>query len=178
MCTAARSQLHSVLAAVLLTGLALPAAAEEAALNRALAAGSLHEGPLDMVAYYLPNPDGTLEVTATFAPKMGGEPTRIVMALADGDAVRFGVPGHRGFLYGFARAGAHVALSVSPVPAAKPVAEPSAGSAAGTFVPHRRAEAPNGAAPVRLQLAAGTKQGCPAPTLPPQNPRGGCKAQG
>lgn len=129
----AKSPFHSVLAAVLLTGLALPAAAEEAALHRALAAGSLHEGPLDMVAYYLPNPDGTLEVTATFAPKAGGAPARIVMALADGDAVHFGVPGYRGILYGFARSGDRVTLTAEPAVPRGRGAAPEAVAAGTTF---------------------------------------------
>ena len=35
--------------------------AEEVTISHALAAGSLHEGPLDMVAYWLDGPDGALE---------------------------------------------------------------------------------------------------------------------
>lgn len=47
---------------------------------RPIEAGSLHEGRLDMVVYYVPADGDLLEVTATFAPKGGGDPQRVVMA--------------------------------------------------------------------------------------------------
>jgi hypothetical protein len=98
----------SVLAALFL---AAPAFAEEATIGRPIEAGSLHEGHLDMVVYYVPVDGDLLEVTATFAPKIGGDPQRVVMGLADGDSVAFSMPGHRGPLYAFSRAGQDVTVS-------------------------------------------------------------------
>lgn len=98
----------SVLATLLL---AAPAFAEEATIGRPIEAGSLHEGHLDMVVYYVPGKGDLLEVTATFAPKIGGDPQRVVMGLADGDSVHFSMPGHRGLLYAFSRSGEEVTVS-------------------------------------------------------------------
>ncbi len=98
----------SVLAALFL---AAPAFAEEATIGRPIEAGSLHEGHLDMVVYYVPAEGDLLEVTATFAPKIGGDPQRVVMGLADGDSVAFSIPGHRGPLYAFSRSGEEVTVS-------------------------------------------------------------------
>lgn len=69
----------SLLAALFL---ATPAFAEEATIGRPIEGGSLHEGHLDMVVYYVPVDGDLLEVTATFAPKSGGDPLRVVMGLA------------------------------------------------------------------------------------------------
>ena len=64
-----------------------------------------------MVLYYVPVDGDLLEVTATFAPKVGGEPLRVVMGLADGDSVAFSMPGHQEPLYAFSRSGAEVTVS-------------------------------------------------------------------
>jgi hypothetical protein len=93
-----------------------PAAAEEVALAAATQAGSLHDGPLDMVLYYVPVAGGLLEVTGTYAPKGGGAARRFVMALSDGDAVSFAMPGYPDAAYRFARAGATVAAAVTVSP--------------------------------------------------------------
>ena len=98
----------SLLAALFLT---TPAFAEEATIDRPIEAGSLHEGQLDMVVYYVPVDGGLLEVTATFAPKTGGDPLRIVMGLADSDSVAFSMPGHQDSLYAFSRSGEEVTAS-------------------------------------------------------------------
>ncbi len=105
--------------ATLAAAFALPAVAGEAAMNRALEAGSLHDGAVDLVAYYLPAADGALEVTATYVAKDGGEPARLVMALADGDVVQFALPGYRGTVYSFARTGERVTVTAAPVATAK-----------------------------------------------------------
>ena len=78
-------------------------------------AASLHDGPLDMVAYYVPAEGGTLEVTATFAEHEATPPMRIVMALGDGDDVAFAMPGYPQALYRFTRAGEAVTVSVRAV---------------------------------------------------------------
>jgi hypothetical protein len=101
--------------------LALPALADTMTMSRPIEAASLHDGPLDMVAYYVPLDDGALEVTATFAehePQPEPEPAapmRIVMALGDGDDVAFAMPGYRQALYRFVRAGDAVTVSVREV---------------------------------------------------------------
>jgi hypothetical protein len=111
--SAARRAL-AVVAAVLLAG---PGLAEEATVTRAVEAASLHEGPLDMVAYYAETPGGALEVTATFAPRdaAAAAPMRIVMALGDGDDVAFAMPGFPRALYRFSRSGEAVTVSVGEV---------------------------------------------------------------
>lgn len=101
------------LAALLGATLIAPAQAEEVTISRALAAGSLHEGALDMVAYWTELPGGALEVTATFRDRAtDDEPMRIVMPLQDGDALAFGMPGYGGSLYSFARSGHEISISV------------------------------------------------------------------
>ncbi|MCP9233079.1 hypothetical protein NMG46_23000 [Mesorhizobium sp. LMG 17147] len=98
----------SLLAALFL---ATPAFAEEATIGRPIEGGSLHEGHLDMVVYYVPADGDLLEVTATFAPKTGSDPLRVVMGLADDDSVAFSMPGHQGSLYAFSRSGEQVTVS-------------------------------------------------------------------
>jgi hypothetical protein len=98
----------SLLAALILT---TPAFAEDATVGRPMEGGSLHAGRLDMVVYYVPVDGGRLEVTATFAPKGGGDPLRVVMGLADGDSVAFSLPGHQDSLYAFSRSGEKVTVS-------------------------------------------------------------------
>jgi hypothetical protein len=97
------------------------ASADTMTMRRPIEAASLHDGPLDMVAYYLPVEGGALEVTATFAenePQPEPEPAppmRIVMALAEGDDVAFAMPGYPQALYRFTRSGAAVTASVRMV---------------------------------------------------------------
>jgi hypothetical protein len=92
--------------------LATPAFAEEVTIGRPIEGGSLHEGRLDMAVYYVPVDGDLLEVTATFAPNGGGEPLRVVMALADRDSVAFSMPGYQESLYAFSRSGEEVTVSV------------------------------------------------------------------
>jgi hypothetical protein len=101
------------LSASLLTALflATPAFAEEATVGRPIEGGSLHEGRLDMVAYYVPVDGDLLEVTATFAPKGAGDPLRVVMGLADRDSVAFSMPGYPDSRYAFSRSGEEVTVS-------------------------------------------------------------------
>lgn len=101
----------SLLAALFL---ATPAFAEEVTIRQPIEGGGLHEGRLDMVVYYVPIDHDLLEVTATFAPKGGGDPERVVMGLADGDCVAFSMPGHRDSLYAFSRSGEEVTVSSGP----------------------------------------------------------------
>jgi len=109
-------------AALALAALAGPSLAEETTVSRPIEAASLHEGPLDMVAYYTPLDGGGLEVTATFAPHVPSafHPLRIVMALDDGDDVAFAMPGYMEALYSFRRHGASVTISVREVVTSTP----------------------------------------------------------
>jgi hypothetical protein len=105
------------LAALLGATLMAPAHAEEVTISKPLAAGSLHDGPLDMVAYWLEVPGDALEVTATFRDRAtDNEPMRIVMPMQDGDALAFGMPGYAGSLYSFARSGKELNISVETNP--------------------------------------------------------------
>lgn len=99
-------------AAIVGFSLATSASADSARMSAPIQAGSLHDGPLDMVAYWVPQDDG-YEVTATFIGRMPGEqPMRIVMLLGDGDDVSFSMPGYRSALYTFARSDDAVDVSV------------------------------------------------------------------
>jgi hypothetical protein len=115
----AAAGVRRVAAAIVLALVAGPGLADTAVMRRAIEAASLHDGPLDMVAYYVPAPDGALEVTATFARRWSrvtpGAPMRTVMALADGDDVAFAMPGYPEALYRFRRSGEEVTVSVRPV---------------------------------------------------------------
>ena len=105
------------LAALIGATLLAPAQAEEVTISRALAAGSLHEGALDMVAYWTEAPKSALELTATFRDRAtNDEPMRIVMPMQDGDALAFGMPGYKGSLYSFARSGQEISISVEIKP--------------------------------------------------------------
>ena len=76
-------------------GLACGAFAEESVMHRPIEAASLHQGPLDMVAYFQSGDADALVVTSTFLERdaAAAPPMRIVMALADGDDVAFAMPG-------------------------------------------------------------------------------------
>jgi hypothetical protein len=115
-------------AALVAAMIANQAMAEEMTMRRSIEAASLHEGPLDMVAYYEPAPSGALEVTATFASRvvrvMSAGPMRVLMALGDGDDVAFAIPGYPDALYRFVRAGDAVTVSVRQV---RPAGNVSAG---------------------------------------------------
>jgi hypothetical protein len=110
--TAHYTTIPRLAAAILAVVLAAPAAAEEVTITEPIQAGSLHDGPLDMVLYYLPVAGGLLEVTGTYVPKGGSEAHRFIMGLSDGDAVSFAMPGYPQATYSFARAGATVTAAV------------------------------------------------------------------
>lgn len=106
-----------VAAALLGTAAFGTASAEEVTLSRPIQAGSLHQGPLDMVAYWVAAADDALEVTATFRGRMPEEqPLRVVMPLQDGDSLSFGMPGYPRALYSFARSGGTVSIGVDVKP--------------------------------------------------------------
>jgi hypothetical protein len=106
-----------VVAGLAWAGLAYGAMAEESAMHRAIEAASLHQGPLDMVAYFQPGETGAVVVTATFVERDAPEarPMRVVMAMADGDDLAFAMPGFREALYRFRRDEGTVTVSVREV---------------------------------------------------------------
>lgn len=97
--------------------IAIPAYAESAQTTQPIEAVSLHDGALDMVAYFTENNEGEYVVVATFAEGDGASSKRITLALEDGDNVHFAMPGHKDSLYGFARNGDALAVAVDQVPA-------------------------------------------------------------
>lgn len=105
----------AILTTALVLGAALPAVAEEASADRPIVAASLHDGPLDMVAYYTQTETGAFKVVATFRTRNDASPARIVMVLEDGDSVRFSMPGYTQALYGFSREGDRLTVSVESV---------------------------------------------------------------
>lgn len=106
----------AVSAGVLLASASVHASAEEATMSEPVQAASLHEGPLDMVAYFLDLEDGGYELTATFRARTDDAlPMRVVMKLMNGDNVAFGMPGYADSLYRFARANDVVTASVEPI---------------------------------------------------------------
>ena len=106
-----------VVAGLAWAGLAYGAMAEESAMHRAIQAASLHQGPLDMVAYFQPGETDAVVVTATFVERDAPEaqPMRVVMAMADGDDLAFAMPGFREALYRFHRDAGIVTVSVREV---------------------------------------------------------------
>jgi hypothetical protein len=93
----------------------LSASAGEIVLSRPLEAASLHENRLDMSVYFSEDRAGGYVVVATYAPKAAPDQAgRVTMRLDEGDAVHFGLPGQSGAIYGFARSGGKVAVTVAP----------------------------------------------------------------
>ena len=60
--------------------------------------------------------DGAYEVVSTYLAKDGAaDQKRLIMALRDGETVRFGLPGRMETRFAFARDGAEVTVSAAPV---------------------------------------------------------------
>ncbi|MBY8977873.1 hypothetical protein KHP62_18820 [Rhodobacteraceae bacterium NNCM2] len=120
-----------IAALVLLTFTALSAKAEETRVPYPFMAGSLHEGPLDMVYYVDPSeeleihPNGDFHLYATFVDDLDQEaPFRRHIILADGENAEVVVPGHPDAIYHFWRRAQRVHASVR-------VVEPEVVAAAG-----------------------------------------------
>jgi hypothetical protein len=99
------------------------ASAGSVTLNAPYAGATLGSEEIAMSVYFTEAAGGAFEVVATYLGAAEDEPQRIIMALSDGDNLRFGLPGHAGTLYQFARNGdavtvsdvlAHSALPASP----------------------------------------------------------------
>ncbi|MGR3272874.1 hypothetical protein DU478_01495 [Thalassococcus profundi] len=84
--------------------LATVAQAEEVVLAAPGAGATLHEGGIDMSVYTRETDDSALELTAIYTPRISAyAPAHLRMALNEGDAVSFGLPGAPGVTYSFAR---------------------------------------------------------------------------
>lgn len=105
-------------AAALIAAL-LPAAAmaDTIRLEAPLAGATLHDAGIDMSAYYTPRADGTFETVAAYVTASDpADVQHLYMALADGDAVTFALPGEPGTHFGFVREGDTVQIHSEPAP--------------------------------------------------------------
>lgn len=92
------------------------ALADAIALDGPMKGASLHEAGVDMNVYYTEIMNGAFEVVATYAAReTPAETGRLVMALNEGDAVRFGLPGHKNALYSFERKGEIVVVMAEAI---------------------------------------------------------------
>ena len=84
---------------------ATAANAETITLNAPMAAASVHSGGIDMVVYYLEQPDH-FQIVATYVSQDDpSNPSRMNMGFNDGDRVSFALPGESQVTYTFARSG-------------------------------------------------------------------------
>ena len=116
----------AALAAALSTNaVAAPAATmNTVVLDDPLAGATLSSGAITMSIYFTEAAGDAFEVVVTYLDDAAqDQPRRIVLALSDGENLRFGLPGHQGKLYEFGRNGdavtiseatAHPASSASP----------------------------------------------------------------
>jgi hypothetical protein len=85
--------LRSILVAAFAAA-AVPALAEEVRLVRPSQAASLATGSVTFSAYFVPLPDASYRVTATWLDAGHVEPIRLSVRLDEGDAISFSLPGH------------------------------------------------------------------------------------
>lgn len=108
----------AAVAAATLFASATTAPAASVTLDAPLAGASLSSADIAMSVYFTETEGGALEVVVTYLDAAEDQPRRIVMALADGDDLQFGLPGHKGTLYQVVRAGEAVTISEAAVGAA------------------------------------------------------------
>lgn len=107
--------MKTLIAAAALALTAAPALANEIVLEEAMAGATLHQSGVDMSVYWTEAEAG-YEVVATFLPQMAdAAPARLIMTLAEGDDVSFGLPGTLTHTYTFARTEAGVTVAAEPV---------------------------------------------------------------
>lgn len=106
--------MKTFLTAALISAAATAGAADTIELSEPMAGASLHDGIVDMAVYW--TEDGSAQkVVATYAPKNDHDNTgRLLMHLEDGDKVTFGLPGHAGVVYSFAREGDTLRVDTAP----------------------------------------------------------------
>lgn len=101
----------AVLALALVPALA---GAGDIRLARPLDGASLHTGTVAMSVYYTRAEGDAVELVATWLAAGAERPHRLRMALTDGDAVSFSLPGHMETAWAFARSGDTVTVSAAP----------------------------------------------------------------
>lgn len=90
------------------------ASAENVDLKAPLQAGSIHDGGIDMVIYYVEQGDH-FETVATYATLDNPQaPRRVRMALAEGDSTTFALPNTSGMMFTFARNDNQVRIATHP----------------------------------------------------------------
>lgn len=95
-----------------MAGFTHTAMADAAILDAPLKGATLQSDDADMSLYFTEIAGGSFAVVATYvSDNAADQPERIVMELLDGDSVKFGLPGHPGRLYEFARKGPIVTVS-------------------------------------------------------------------
>lgn len=96
----------AALSATVLAVMPGAASADQFILSAPLAGATMHSNDVALSVYFSPTETSALEIVVTYVgdaePNL---PRRIVMALSDGERVRFGLPEHPGTLYEFARTG-------------------------------------------------------------------------
>jgi hypothetical protein len=103
------------------TTISAPAAsADSVILDAPYAGATLGSEEIAISVYFTEAADGAFEVVATYLGAAQDEPQRIVMVLSDGDNLLFGLPGHAGTLYQFARNGDAITVSDAPAHSAPP----------------------------------------------------------
>ncbi len=95
--------IKAIATATILAVTTTAAAAETISLKVPMQAASLHEGGVDMVVYFLEHVDHFVVVATYSDSKVSYDPVRMKMALTDGDAVNFALPGLPQLAYGFSR---------------------------------------------------------------------------
>lgn len=89
--------------------------AAELSLPTPLAAKTLHEGGVDMTLYWQKNGDLAEVTTFYVASNRTFEPKRVVLALADGEAVSFALPDARQVFCQFSRTGDVIDVSATRI---------------------------------------------------------------
>ncbi|MEV8467670.1 hypothetical protein AB0T83_12865 [Fluviibacterium sp. DFM31] len=103
-----QTQLPKIAGLALACCVALPAAAESIRLEKAAQAASIHQGGVDLVAYYI-DMNAHLDVVATFVDGTDDDlPARLRLGLRDGDVVTFTVPNRPDVAFRITRTGALV----------------------------------------------------------------------
>ena len=102
--------------AALLVAAPFTASAETLTLAAPLAGGTVHTDTVDMSVYWTAAGDSASEVVATYvAAGNPAEPQVMRMRLEDGDSVVFGLPGHAGDSWNFARKSGAVTVNAAPL---------------------------------------------------------------
>jgi len=90
--------------------------ADTLTLTAPLAGGTLHTDAVDMSVYYTAAEGDAFDVTAKYVVKGGeSEPRTLRMRLEEGDSVVFGLPGHSGASWNFARSNGALTVAAEPL---------------------------------------------------------------